>query len=109
MFLYEYFRTPSLPPPAAAVFVVAAEAELALHWRSEALCLICSRQTDLWGFIDSKLHRGRHRAGSMEAVGEARGVGGRFVGREAGRGGRRFGWGDRHRQTKSGGTDNERE
>lgn len=33
---------------------------------------------------------------------------GRFVGREAGRGRRRFGWGDRQRQTKSGGTDNER-
>lgn len=42
----------------------------------------------------------------MEAVGE--GGLGRFVGREAGRGRRRFGWGDRQRQTKSGGTDNER-
>lgn len=31
---------------------------------------------------------------------------GRFVGR-GGRGRRRFGWGDRQRQTKSGGTDNE--
>lgn len=43
----------------------------------------------------------------MEAVGEEGGLG-RFVGREAGRGRSRFGWGDRHRQTKSGGTDNER-
>ena len=52
------------------------------------MCLISSRQTDLWGFIDSKLHRGRHRAGSMERQPE-RGGGcwGRFVegGREGGR------------------------
>lgn len=56
------------------VFVVAAAAEHALHWRSEALCLISSRQTDLWGFIDSKLHRGRHRAGGLEAAREWGGV-----------------------------------
>lgn len=63
------FGTPSPPSfldPSLTVFVVAAAAEHALHWRSEALCLISSRQTDLWGFIDSKLHRGRHRAGSEQ-------------------------------------------
>lgn len=74
---------PSSPPP---VFVVAAAVEHALHWRSEALCLISSRQTDLWGFIDSKLHRGRHRAGSMERQSERGGrvLGKARIGREEG-------------------------
>lgn len=58
------------------------------------MCLISSRQTDLWGFIDSKLHRGRHRAGSMERQSERGGrvLGkariGREEGEEGGEGGR---------------------
>lgn len=97
-FLYFFFPVPKPPPPFThppqstppSVFVVAV-AELALRRRSEALCLICSRQTDLWGFIDSKLHRGRHRAGSTEAASEK---GRRAVGEgSSGEGGREGGGG----------------